>query len=284
MRDETGGRRFWPVAVGKIDLDKLAADREQIFAEAVVAYRSGVKWWPDRDFEATVIKPEQEARFEDDAWVEPIEQWLSDREQATIAEIAEGALHFHKSKIGTADPRRIAQILDRLGWERGKRTEMGRPWVRKALTHDAHDALSPTDELAADAGKGTHRKNASCASCASSDFTPPGEPELAEPATDGTCLDEQEAIIAAATFAIWGLWLHRLESLCVNTHYIEETLGVLTHNPPQKPRQLLDEPAARPKPRAIALAEGRHDRPRQLLEKPAARLADLALVKAEGNA
>jgi predicted P-loop ATPase len=67
LKDESGGRRFWPVRVGAIDTDALARDRDQLFAEAVALYRASVKWWPDDAFEAEHIKPQQDARFEVDA-------------------------------------------------------------------------------------------------------------------------------------------------------------------------------------------------------------------------
>jgi predicted P-loop ATPase len=81
LRDDTGGRRFWPVKVGTIDIDALKRDRDQLFAEAVVAYNRSARWWPDRDFEARFIKPEQESRYVEDAWEGLISVWLDRPEE-----------------------------------------------------------------------------------------------------------------------------------------------------------------------------------------------------------
>jgi hypothetical protein len=72
LRDETGGRRFWPIVAGKIDIDALADDRNPLFAEAVERYRHDEHWWPDKDFEREYMKPEQDARYEPDVWEEAV--------------------------------------------------------------------------------------------------------------------------------------------------------------------------------------------------------------------
>jgi predicted P-loop ATPase len=135
LRDETGGRRFWPVRVGTLDTDALARDRNQLFAEAVTLYRAGTQWWPDGAFEREHIKPQQNARFEADVWEERISEFLSVSSKVTVGLVATGGLGFDTQRIGTADQRRIAAAMERLGWKRldgGKPDWQGKRWWVKA--------------------------------------------------------------------------------------------------------------------------------------------------------
>lgn len=47
LSDNSGGRRFWPVKVGRIDLERLRLDAGQLWGEAVAMYKAGAAWWID---------------------------------------------------------------------------------------------------------------------------------------------------------------------------------------------------------------------------------------------
>jgi predicted P-loop ATPase len=132
LRDETGGRRFWPIKTGTIDIAALTRHRDRLLAEAVYRYRQNARWWPNARDERNLIEPEQESRFEADAWEDAIEHYLrlEQPHRVTLLKIARDALGFDTDKLGTADQRRIRNILIRKGWEEGKRTGAGRWWVR----------------------------------------------------------------------------------------------------------------------------------------------------------
>jgi predicted P-loop ATPase len=139
LRDETGGRRFWPLKVGAIDIDALRNDRDQLFAEAVHAYRAGEKWWPDGDFERQHITPEQEARYEADPWEDAIAGHVAALARVRVSDIARNVLGIEDGKIGTAEQRRIGAVLTCLGW---KPIVTGRAADTCAMTHMSHhDAL-----------------------------------------------------------------------------------------------------------------------------------------------
>ncbi|HKD27860.1 MAG TPA: VapE domain-containing protein [Xanthobacteraceae bacterium] len=127
LRDETGGRRFWPIKCGQIDIDNLKRERNQLFAEAVVEYRAGTKWWPDREFERQHIKPQQDARFDEDAWLKTIATYVAIMPSATVMDIAENALGIPKARLGKPEQMRISQILQVLKWKK-KHTELGNVW------------------------------------------------------------------------------------------------------------------------------------------------------------
>jgi predicted P-loop ATPase len=133
LRDETGGRRFWPVKCGHIDVDGLAQDRDQLFAEAVCLYEAGVPWWPDKNFEREHIEPQQAARYEGDAWEESVATYLNGKTKVTIGDVAKEALYFETPRIGTADQRRIAAIMTNLEWHASPKRGTGgkRYWVKE---------------------------------------------------------------------------------------------------------------------------------------------------------
>ena len=73
--DATSGRRFWPIDLGEIDLNSISAAREQLFAEAVVAFRAGEQWWVDSADDADFVGP-QEAVYAADTWEDIIGRTL----------------------------------------------------------------------------------------------------------------------------------------------------------------------------------------------------------------
>ena len=129
LKDETGNRRFWPVKVGKVEADALRQDRDQLFAEALLLYRGGIRWWPDAEFESCVICPQQAARFEVDIWDEPIAAFLTGRDRVLVGEVARIGLGMTNARTGRADQNRIVAILERRGWTRQPKNSQGNiPW------------------------------------------------------------------------------------------------------------------------------------------------------------
>ncbi len=92
LRDETGGRRFWPVncPAPVIDIDGLEAAKDQLWAEATSLYFDGKPWWLDSVELNREASREQEERYEGDPWDELIMEWAEGRESVSIADIHTG--------------------------------------------------------------------------------------------------------------------------------------------------------------------------------------------------
>ena len=83
LGDETGNRRFWPVKVGAIDLDGLRRDRDQLWAEAVAAYKAGETWWLDAETERAAAEEQAERRI-DDPWETALLAWAAARQSEPV--------------------------------------------------------------------------------------------------------------------------------------------------------------------------------------------------------
>lgn len=77
-KDPTGGRRFWPVdCAGEFRLDLLAANRDQLFAEALQAWQSGERYHPTPQEQKDLFDPEQLAREVPDGIVDYLYDWVN---------------------------------------------------------------------------------------------------------------------------------------------------------------------------------------------------------------
>jgi len=120
LRDETGGRRFWPVQCKApvIDVDALADVRDQLWAEATYLYFDGKPWWLDSVSLNREAAEEQADRYEGDPWDELILEWASLRESVSIAEVLTNCLEKKKDMWTQWDRNRVARCLRANGWIR----------------------------------------------------------------------------------------------------------------------------------------------------------------------
>lgn len=123
LRDETGNRRFWPVAVGKVDLKALERDRDLLWAEALSRYRLGEKWYLTAE-EDQLAERVQRDRVSEDIWQSTLAFALEGKSEVAIAEAA-ALLGLSTDKQGRADQNRISAVLRALGFAQKGRFTAG---------------------------------------------------------------------------------------------------------------------------------------------------------------
>jgi putative DNA primase/helicase len=134
--DETGNRRFWPVACGKIEIEKLRADRDQLWAEAVARFKGGEHWWFDAPELNKLADEEQAKRYQSGHLDEIIEAflgnptqrrdfagaavtpWRSTRDYVSIEDIRIHALDKTLDRWTQAEMNSVARCLIHNGWVR----------------------------------------------------------------------------------------------------------------------------------------------------------------------
>lgn len=130
IKDQSGGRRFWPIKCGQADIDAIARDRDQLFAEAVHNFKDG-----DEGYLVPVeeTKQLQEDRREQDVWEEILYPHLLLLNRITLGE-AMKLIGVQNEKMNGPYGKRTASCLVKLGFyskparNQGKLMKM---WFRK---------------------------------------------------------------------------------------------------------------------------------------------------------
>ena len=131
LNDPTGGRRFWPIPVGDIDLDRIEADRDQFWAEATAYWRRGERWYLT-EAEFAVARDIVRDRYAEDPWDAVIDHWVkSSMGEVTMADIIR-ELAIPRAQQNQSTSRRIGARLRHLGLQKQKsrQSDDGYVWVR----------------------------------------------------------------------------------------------------------------------------------------------------------
>lgn len=154
--DDTGLRRFWPVVVGDIDIEGLAQNTDQLWAETVFAYNEGETHYLT-DTTEQMARTEQHGRQHRDAWKEVVERWIamptggtysaslrSTPDRIYLDEVLRHALGMMEKDWNNVHKARVTRILRLAGYVEKRATRKdaesdgSRPqyWTKKELPVD----------------------------------------------------------------------------------------------------------------------------------------------------
>ena len=118
--DSTGNRRFVPLEIGagfQIPWRQLAQERDSMWAAAVRAYRDDQPYEFNSGEIAQISEYIQE--FGDpDPWMDKIGGYVAIREEVTAADVLSHALELDPRQQGRRESRRVADVLQSMGWRR----------------------------------------------------------------------------------------------------------------------------------------------------------------------
>lgn len=135
LMDDTGDRRFWPVRVANVDVDSLARDRDQLWAEAVYYAKKGESIRLAVNLRQAA-REQQDKRAQEDEWQEIVAVWLSERAntldpdgaRTTITDVGKMALGIEAAKLEPIVQKRLMRCLKKAGWQKAERSNGRNFW------------------------------------------------------------------------------------------------------------------------------------------------------------
>lgn len=138
LKDMTGSRRFWPVAIDYFDLPALMRDRDQLWAEAATREAAGASIRLDASLwdEAAAHQEDRRAADPWEAMLEPLFEGdgIVQVDHVSVSAIWD-ALKLQANHLDNRHADRVAAIVQRFGFTTKKRVRVdGKPalcWVRE---------------------------------------------------------------------------------------------------------------------------------------------------------
>jgi predicted P-loop ATPase len=140
LLSQTGNRRFWPLKTGKIDLDALMRDREQLLGEAATYEAGGESLTLDPSLWSSAQQAQEQRRVAD-----PWEDILANMpqtvdiyenhmmttvtiihntgdgfERVASADVLTHVLRIPKAQQNSAHGQRLARAMEHVGWNRNQ--------------------------------------------------------------------------------------------------------------------------------------------------------------------
>jgi hypothetical protein len=160
LKSQTGNRRFWPIKCGRIDLEALKRDRDQLWAEAGTIEEQGIPLVLDRALWADAGALQSE-RLDYDPWDDKLAE-LETRAMVTIEgeewrvasrDVLDYVLGADRQNDVSA--KRLVYTMRRLGWQGPKvfwRNEMPIRGYTKPFPKEKHNGNSPVRQVQRPAG------------------------------------------------------------------------------------------------------------------------------------
>lgn len=121
LKDETGGRRFWPVWCESVDIDGIKSVRDQLWAEAMALFTDGERWWPEGATSNQRISEQQDARMDADPWQERISTYVKTeifpKNEVSIGDVLSKCMGIPLVGQNHAEKIRVGRVLKSIGWK-----------------------------------------------------------------------------------------------------------------------------------------------------------------------
>jgi predicted P-loop ATPase len=124
-------RRFWILNIQEMmDFDYINTYRDQIWAEAMEAYRQGESWFLTDDMEKNVLPVYQQSYLVEDAWAYRVIECIEGSQKAVSTADIMQYIDLPVSQQHNGNSRRISQICRDLGYT--KKIRRGRAYWAKS--------------------------------------------------------------------------------------------------------------------------------------------------------